>query len=911
VQSGAPRAEFRLLGSFEALVSGEPVRLGGPKQRALLAILLLSPGEVVSVDRLIQELWGDSPPKEAAHTIQVFVSRLRQALGKDVLETKAPGYRVRATGDEVDVGRFERLSAAGRAALEQERFALAERTLAEALALFRGPPLADFEYEAWALGEASRLEEARLSCLEQWVEASLALGRHAELVGALERLVAEHRTRERFRAQLMLALYRDGRQAEALESFRQARSLLDEELGVEPSPELKDLHRRILNQDETLALEALAAPEVKLPRPATPFLGRRRELAEVEALLGRDDVSLLTLTGPGGSGKTRLALQAAAVAADRYRDGTYWVPLAGVGEPHLVLPAIADALDVDGSLGDYLGNRELLLVLDNFEQVLEAAAELSGLLAGAARVAALVTSREPLRVYGEHEYRVPGLAAEDAVELFRARTSAVQGSADSNGTVRAICERLDHLPLAIELAAARTRDFSPELIHARLEQRLPLLVDGPRDVPERHRTLRAAIDWSHELLTEQERIAFRRLAVFAGGCPVQAAETVCEAPLEVLSALAAKSLVRSGTDRVWMLETIREYAAERLADTPDFERAHRSHARWCLDAVPAAAGTTEESLERAWLEQHNLRAAVAWARSAGEPVLALELTLKLADLLSVRASLVEARALLEAALDEAADAPEALRAATLHAAAGIALKQGDTDAIRSLSETALRLADEMNDTEGAVRALAKLAVAALEERELEAALRFSTEATRLALESGDDRARVNALNAVGTVELARENYADARAAFEAALDLASGHLHATRPDTVATLHYNIAVAAFLAGDEGTAEQTLEATLELYRALAHVEGVAYCFVVQAARRASRGELSEAAELLAAAERLLASVGAALEPVERSLADETRAAVEAALDEQALAAAHDAGVTRADAELSASSTIETDP
>jgi predicted ATPase/DNA-binding SARP family transcriptional activator len=889
--------EFRLLGPFEVARDGVLVDLGRPKERALLALLLLNANEVVSTDRLIEELWPEKAPRGAAHTIQVFVSRLRKAVGKEVLETRSPGYRVCVPDSALDVARFERLRAAGVDALERGRAAEAARTFAQALALFRGPPLAEFVYEPWAAVEVARLEEERLVCLEHRFEAEFELGRHAEIAAELDREATANPARERLRSQLMLSLYRSGRQAEALERYQQARTHLDEELGIEPSSGLKELYRRILNQDP-----ALAAPpsppvaRIELPQPPTAFVGRQRELAEVEARLHDAGVRLLTLTGPGGSGKTRLALEAARAVGRDYEHGVFWVPLASVRDPSVVLPTIAAALELDGELEQAVAGQELLLVLDNLEQVIEAGADLGALLAAAPRLTLLVTSREPLRVYGEQEYRVPTLAAADAVELFLARVRAVQGESGSEETVRAICERLDHLPLAIELAAAHTRNFTPELIHARLQQRLPLLVGGPRDLDERQRTLRATIEWGYDLLAEEERAVFRRLGVFAGGAPLEAAESVGAAGLELIEALATKNLVRSGSGRVWMLETIREYAAERLADSAEAEKTRRAHALWCVEA----GGVGSESLEQAWLELHNLRAARAWARTSGEPTLALELATKLAYLLSVRGSLDEARKVMETALAEADGCSPALRAEALHEAAGVALKQGDGKLVTSLSQHALRLAEEMGDTRAAVRALAKLATVALQDGDLERAAAYSKQTTEVALAADDERAKVNALNIVGTVELARKRYDDARAAFEQALSLVSEHLDSTRQDTVATLHYNIAIAACLAGDTAAAERSLARSLGLYRELTHLEGIAYCFVVEATRQARAGKLSEAAESLAAAEPLLAAVGAALEPVEQGLADSTWSVVEAGLDDEAIAAARRAGEERAEAE-----------
>ena len=536
-------------------------------------------------------------------------------------------------------------------------------------------------------------------------------------------------------------------------------------------------------------------------------------------------------------------------------------------------------------------------MVDNFEQILDAAPDLAQLLAAAPGVKMLVTSREPLRLYGEHEYRVPTLAEHEAVELFVARAQAVQADPEDVDTVQAICERLDYLPLALELAAAQTRNFSAEVLYARLARRLPVLTGGPRDVPERQQTLRATIGWSYELLSEPEATLFRRLAVFNGGCTAEAMDAVCGGDLETLAALADKNLVRGSGERIWMLETIREYAAERLAEAADHEAIHAAHARWCLDGVPDVA-ELGDAFDQAWLEQHNLRAAHAWARAV-DATLATALALKLGGLLSMRGSLYEARALLDAAVVDGAGAPMSMRAQVLHEAAGIALKQGDMEAVRGLSETALVLAQKTGDSQAAVRALAKLTNVALEGGDLEGAAVHSQQAIKVARQAGDDRATVNALNAYGTVELARHHYREAREAFEQALELVSRQPR--RPDTIATLHYNIALSALLAQDFSVAEQILEQTLPLYRTLGHVEGIAYCFVAQAALRTTTAEFVEAAILLAAANHLLDEVGAVLEPLERAVAERAEAAIGGVLDDPVIAEARRDGRDRAESEI----------
>jgi predicted ATPase len=374
--------------------------------------------------------------------------------------------------------------------------------------------------------------------------------------------------------------------------------------------------------------------QTNLPVPATPFLGRERELGEVGEALARSDVRLLTLTGAGGSGKTRLALQAAAEAADDYPQGVWWVPLAPVREPDEVVATAARALGTGGSLEDAVGDRRLLLLLDNFEHVIEAAPELTALLAKCPNLDVTVTSRERLQLDGEHVYPVPVLDRSEARELFAARARAVRPDFEPNGSLDELCASLDDLPLALELAAARTTVLSTEQLLSRLGARLDLLKGG-RDAEVRQQTLRATIEWSYDLLDPDEQRLFARLAVFRGGCTLEAAEGICDADIDQLQSLVDKSLVRiRDEDRFWMLETIHEFAAERLCESGEEDELRRRHAGFFL-ALAESANLSAEAInlgprpELVLPEQDNLRAALDWAAEAGEIELGLRLAISL------------------------------------------------------------------------------------------------------------------------------------------------------------------------------------------------------------------------------------------------------------------------------------------
>jgi predicted ATPase/DNA-binding SARP family transcriptional activator len=686
--------QISLLGPLEVRAdSGAPAEVGGARLRTLLILLAMDAGRVATTQRLIDGVWGDAPPVGAANALQALVSRLRRAVPELPVESQPTGYRLAVPPEQVDATRFERLAGAGRAALPHDP-ATAAQLLREALALWRGPALADVADADFARAPAARLAELRLSAVEDRIEAELRLGAGgADVLAELEELVAEHPLRERLVGLLVRALYAAGRPAEALGAYERARTALADQLGVDPSPALAALHLAVLRGDPDLAPAAPprpdTAPRTNLRAALTSFVGRDEDVFRVGKLV--TESRLTTLTGPGGAGKTRLAVESARNLLDQMPDGVWLVELApvadgaelpssvltalglreqallaprrrtlgpadlnearGAGEPRGVGPkgwGVGESLDrLVGALAD----KRLLLVLDNCEHLVEAAAATVDRLLGACPgVRVLATSREPLRITGESLWPVEPLAMppEDApasevscypsVRLFADRATAARPSfAIDERTVAPvvrICRALDGMPLAIELAAARLRSMTAEQLATRLDDRFRLLTGGSRTALPRHQTLRAVVDWSWELLDEAERALLRRLAVFAGGATVEAAEQVCASDgvtaadvFDLLTALADKSLlvVAGGqpAPRYRMLETIRAYGLERLAEAGEQDRVRRAH----LEHFLAMAEQAEPHLRREeqvyWLARltedlDNLHAALRSAIASGD-----------------------------------------------------------------------------------------------------------------------------------------------------------------------------------------------------------------------------------------------------------------------------------------------------
>jgi len=673
-----------LLGPLEVADGDRPLEVGGARLQALLMRLALDPGRTVSLGGLVDAVWEQDVPADEVHALQSLVSRLRRALGDAALVAQTPGgYRLALEPADVDAHRFERLAREGASALRAGEPGRAGQLLGEALALWRGPALAGVAgTRAFATAAAARLEDVRLAATVDRIEADLAGVAPGELVAELERLAADHPLDERVARLQVRVLHAAGRQADALAVYERIRAALDDALGAVPGPELQAAHLAVLRGEvarapaPTPAADVAAEPpRTNLRAPLTRFVGRAEELARVAEAVR--DHRLVTLLGPGGAGKTRLAGEAGAHHLPEAPDGVWLVELAPVVEASGIGPAILAALglretalleraatpgipssDALHRVLDALSDRTALVILDNCEHLIgDAAAVADELLGRCPRVHVLATSREPLGIVGERLIEVPPLAwpgpdatvdealAHPAVELFADRGAAAAPGfavdAENVAAVIEICRRLDGQPLALELAAARLRTMAPDRLARRLDDRFQVLTGGSRTALPRHRTLRAVVDWSWELLTDAERTLAERLAVFPGGMTPQSASAVHDGStvevLDLLAALVDRSLLQvvdAAAPRYRMLETIREYGIERLAEQGVLDAVRTAHAHHFLALVDEHAprlrgGHQIGALHLLAAERENVVAALRHLADTGDAARAVHLACEL------------------------------------------------------------------------------------------------------------------------------------------------------------------------------------------------------------------------------------------------------------------------------------------
>jgi predicted ATPase/DNA-binding SARP family transcriptional activator len=784
---------------------GEPVTVPEAKVRALLATLLAHEGDPVAVDRIVHDLWGDAPPGKPLGALQAKVSQLRRILGTRV-ERQPPGYRLRLDGgDELDAARFRDLLDNARSTADPRARAA---ILTEALGLWRGVAFADFADEEFARTAGHRLTELRLSAVEELAKARLEAGDHALAVGELAAVVPQHPLREGLRAVQMRALYLSGRQGEALASYADLRGRLAEELGVDPSPELRALHEAMLRQD--IAADAEPARS-NLPNALTPLIGREHALGLLAELHGT--TRLVTLTGPGGVGKSRLAVAAAEhearVRSADFPDGVWLVEFAGVrsGTAADLAGIVAAVLgirdDLPGATGGAAGlasalrDRRTLLVLDNCEHVIDAAAELTELLLRTARgLRVLATSQEPLGLAGEGVFAVEPLPTTDAVRLFMARAAASapgfpQQPEDCDpadlDAVTEICRRLDGIPLALELAATRVRALGVRELAVRLHDRFSILTLGQRGAPARQQTLRAMIDWSWELLSAPERIVLRRLAVHSDGCDLAAAEEVCAGDgvtraevLDLVTRLVDRSLVVMTGARYRLLESVAAYAVERLHEMEDLAAVRERHLRHYLAVAERAEPLLRGGEQRVWLdrldaEAGNMRAALDLGTESARLATALSwwwllrgrLTEGRRTLSTVASVSPELRvlhgafALLTGDHSAASASVEGAPARALWLFAYGLFSAGDADASDAVNTRALSLFTASGEEWGVAASLALRAMLALGRGDLAALGRDGLRSAEIFRRLGDRWGEMQTIPPLATLAEIRGSYADA------------------------------------------------------------------------------------------------------------------------------------------------------
>ncbi|MCW3095411.1 MAG: transcriptional regulator, LuxR family [Chthonomonadaceae bacterium] len=867
-----PSLEVRLFGGFEARVDDRPLPpLRSRREQWLLALLVLRQDRDTSRDWLASTLWPDNEEAQALFYLRKALSNLRQALGTEAVRLQIPdrrSVRLEMAGAFADVVAFD--SALKRAVGVADPAAL----LQEAVALYRGPLLPDCP-EEWANVERNRREQAYLTALEALATHGSAQGDHAAAVHWLRLLTSADPYRESAYGSLMQALADCGDSAAISVVYQELRARLHQDLNAAPDPQIEALYRQLRRLERptiTSQLRPHSPPETRrhLPVPLSDLIGRKEEIAEVLDWIQRR--RLVTLLGVGGIGKTRLAIAVAEEALPRFEQGVWFVDLAPLSEASLVLQATAKALGVAeaGSrplletLVEALASRSLLLVLDNCEHLPDSCAELAySLLSACPSLCIVATSRQALNVTGEQIYRVPSLPVPplnplgqdadhaiqekdphflmeyEAVRLFVDRASRVNGAfvfhrRNALAVVK-ICRQLDGIPLAIEMAAARLRSLSVGEIQTRLADRFRLLTSGNRGVLPRQQTLRAAIDWSYDLLNGAERVLLSRLSVFSGGWTLEEAESVCggepvEASqiLEMLTSLADKSLVIteevSGATRYRMLETMKQYAQDRLAEKGEggFRRDRHLECFLALAEEAALHLVGREALvwqDRLEREHDNVRSALAWATEDGtDPESGLRICGALLYFWMGRGYLGEGRNWCRAALDRANQGVRsAARAATLHCEGRLAYAQGDYAAARAPYEESLSISREREDRRGVAQALNGLGMLNCDQGDYGPARAFHEQSLAIRRELGDPWTTSQSLCNLGELEAAQGHYSSARSFLEESLSIRRRVIGVHR-GTAIVLHL-LGKVAYEEGDYADARSLLEESLSMRREVA--------------------------------------------------------------------------------------------
>lgn len=917
-----------LLGGVDLTLDGVPLRsFVTLKSQALLCYLAMS-DRPHSREALATLLWGESPEEQARASLRQALSNVQKLVGPSLHVARQVIEFDHDYPHWLDVDAF---LAAARQGLSDALGA--RRQLTIAADLYRGDFLAGFqvreapEFEEWVTVQRERLRQMAYRVLERLAQHHAARGAYEPASAYLGRLLELDPWREDAHRQRMVVLAYSGQHDAALSQYVALRRMLQAELGEEPAAETTELYRRI--RSGALGQPPPPPPHHNLPVQPTPLLGRQAELEEVAALLTDSGPRLINLTGTGGIGKTRLALGVAAQVADDFAGGVYFVSLASIQDPDLTPQAIARALRVEMNpdqaamerLKDWLQARQVLLVLDNVEHLLPAAAPIAELLSTCPQLTVLATSRAALRVRGERLVPVPPLALPDpglaatlddvqhapAVALFLQRAQAIRPGfalTPANAPVVArICCRLDGLPLAIELAAARMRLLGPEALLARLERRLALLTDGAADLPPRQRTLRATIDWSQALLKGPEQELFRRLAVFVGGATLEAVDAVC-GPLEVsrangdegtevlraLGTLSDQSLVlrqeeADGAVRVVMLETIREYAAEQLTASGEGEEMARRHAGYYNDLAQRASLELTGPEQMRWLDRleadrDNLRAALAWSLSH-EPALALCLAGALWRFWQLRGSLSEGRRLLDEALAWHGGDPWR-RARALNGAGSLALLQGDYEGAIVRFEEAMPLWRALRDKHHVAGTLQNLGLVRLEWGQYGQALPLLGEALDRFRELDDRSGMAIALANLGVVAGAEGKCARARELLEESLAL-----YRQRGDEtgIAQVLVYLGQTATRQGDLEVGAAHQKESLVRFRELGNQQGIAEALEGLAEIAARQGDTQRAVPLWAAAQGLRDRLGMPRSVVEQARYEQETAAVRSRIGAEA--------------------------